>query len=322
MRATAARLFLVLGTLLAVSCVGECVLRGAAALGLDARPGDEYRPRFVLSSNRVLITEMDPNDPNLNSDGLRDRDYTIKKPPGTVRIIALGDSVTYGFRIELDATYAKRLEALLNGETDGPRYEVINFGVDGYNTRQELERFRQKGRRYRPDLLLIGYTMNDVLDAEALLNILGGAPAGGEWSLRSMLSSSRFVSWVRQRATRVDLSESPRAYFVHLYSQRHNWRIVASSFAELAALAKNDGFDVLLVIFPYFDTMTPYRYSAIHGFVEREARKNGFNVLDLLGAFEAHALDEVRLSPSDPVHPSREGHAIAARAIHAHLTRP
>ncbi len=66
LRALASRLFLVLLGVLAVAGVGEFVLRASTALGLDAPLGDEHNPRFVLSSNRRLLVEMDPNDPHLN----------------------------------------------------------------------------------------------------------------------------------------------------------------------------------------------------------------------------------------------------------------
>lgn len=72
----------------------------------------------------------------INSRGLRDREVAYEKAPGVFRVLVLGDSFTEGPHVDLADTYPKRLERLLEGA--GQRAEVINAGVGGYSTDQEL----------------------------------------------------------------------------------------------------------------------------------------------------------------------------------------
>ena len=279
---------------------------------------ENYNARFVLSENEKLVVEMDPEDPRLNSDGLRDREYSIEKPADTYRILALGDSVTYGHSISEKGSYVKQLETMLNDGRKTIRYQVINFGVSGYNTLQEFEFFRLKGRKYQPDLVMIGYTLNDVLDAETFLRILGGEKT--EDDSNSSFRRSRLLSWIMDRASRVNMFGDREAFFVSLYDKEENWRIISDSFRELARIAEEDGFRVLVVVIPYLDgDFATYPYRGIHRRVREEALANGFSALDLLGRFEEFGVDRIRLTPGDNIHPGPEGHLVAANGIRAHI---
>jgi len=133
-------------------------------------PEVEYSGKFKLSTNKVLIFELDPENPLINSDGFRDREFPVAKSE-VKRIMMLGDSVTFGRGVPLESTFPKLLEQLFNrNDRTGRRYEVMNVGVPGYNTRQELEFFEVKGRKYAPDLLVITWILNDCWPADMLLN--------------------------------------------------------------------------------------------------------------------------------------------------------
>ena len=75
----------------------------------------------------------------------------------------MGDSTTAGNGVpDLDKTYTKQLEKLLNTHnTTGIHYEVLNMGVGGYHTMQEIETLRVKGLKYNPDLVLVTFCVND-----------------------------------------------------------------------------------------------------------------------------------------------------------------
>lgn len=94
----------------------------------------------------------------INSDSLNDRfNYSIDKRPDTYRIIALGDSFTFGQFVNTFENYPERLEDLLNNNMrckSIKRFEVINLGVYGYDLAYAVERFRIRGVKYNPDLVL------------------------------------------------------------------------------------------------------------------------------------------------------------------------
>ncbi|HEX5010639.1 MAG TPA: SGNH/GDSL hydrolase family protein [Planctomycetota bacterium] len=94
----------------------------------------------------------------INSRGLRDTEHTFQKKPGTLRIALLGDSLAWGWGVDNGKAFADIVERDL-----GPDVEVINFGVPGYSTDQELLAFERDGVNYEPDLVLLCFVLNDVV---------------------------------------------------------------------------------------------------------------------------------------------------------------
>jgi hypothetical protein len=109
----------------------------------------------------------------INSDGLRDREHAKVKPAGTVRIAVLGDSFCEAMHVPLEQTFWSLLEQRLQdcNAFPGKKVEVINFGVSGYGTAQELMSLRQKVWDYSPDLVVLAFTTyNDIYDNSRALS--------------------------------------------------------------------------------------------------------------------------------------------------------
>lgn len=109
----------------------------------------------------------------INSHGFRDRERSYEKPADTVRIAVLGNSWTEALQVPLERTYAAVLEKKLNESAcfPGKRIEVLNFGVAGYSTAQELLTLRQELWKYRPDVVLLAfYPARDVANNLRELN--------------------------------------------------------------------------------------------------------------------------------------------------------
>lgn len=99
----------------------------------------------------------------ISSQGLRDREFSLKKPPGTYRILSLGDSFSFGLGVEAGQTYAKLLEKKLNTVSPPKKFEVINAGFAQTGPNQYLKNIDELGRAFLPDLIIVGfYTGNDV----------------------------------------------------------------------------------------------------------------------------------------------------------------
>lgn len=98
---------------------------------------------------------------SINEDSLNERfNYNSKKDPYIFRIITLGDSFTFGDYVNTKDNWTELLEDLLNSSKlikcpDINKYEVINLGVGGYDTAYEVERFKRRGVKYNPDLLVV-----------------------------------------------------------------------------------------------------------------------------------------------------------------------
>lgn len=109
----------------------------------------------------------------INSDGLRDREHAKTKPPDTVRIAVLGDSFVEAMHVPMEQTFWSILERKLQecNAFPGKHVEVINFGVSGYGTAQELMTLRQRVWDYSPDLVVLALTThNDIYDNSRALS--------------------------------------------------------------------------------------------------------------------------------------------------------
>jgi acetyltransferase AlgX (SGNH hydrolase-like protein) len=96
----------------------------------------------------------------LNSRGLRGPERRYDKPAGVARVLALGDSFVEAFMVDEPQTVTARLEKDLGAR--GCRAEVINGGTVGYSTDQEYLFFRDEGRKYSPDVVLLFVYHNDI----------------------------------------------------------------------------------------------------------------------------------------------------------------
>jgi hypothetical protein len=102
-----------------------------------------------------------------NSVGFRDDEWAVEKAPGTVRIAVLGDSFVQAREVAKEERFTEILEQRLNasGGLAGRQVEVMNFGVAGYGTADELLVWRYEAQRYDPDIVLLAFFAgNDVIN--------------------------------------------------------------------------------------------------------------------------------------------------------------
>lgn len=103
----------------------------------------------------------------LNGESFRDRERTRRKPANAFRIAVLGDSFTEAFQVSLEESFPAQLELNLSRclALSERKVEVLNFGVSGFDTGQELMQLRHHVWEYGPDLVLLAFlTENDVAD--------------------------------------------------------------------------------------------------------------------------------------------------------------
>ena len=172
--------FLALSSILVFFLICEVILRifgvGANPKNLNFLLNPELSyPQFYLK-DKNLFWKFRPNQTiqsdffvegvyQINSYGLRDVEFSREKPAGTFRVMCLGNSCTFGWRVKSDETYPKQLEKLLNTDLDYKKYEVINAGVTGYSSFQGKRFLREQILKYKPDLITVCYGWNDLLPA-------------------------------------------------------------------------------------------------------------------------------------------------------------
>lgn len=131
----------------------------------------------------------------INRDGMRGPDVALDHPKGTFRIALLGDSFIEAFEVPFDSTVGEILARRLSASRGTP-VEVLNFGVGGYGTTQELLTLQHQVWKYSPDLVLLAVTTgNDIADNYRPLNRGDYRPyyffRGAELALDSSFLSSK-----------------------------------------------------------------------------------------------------------------------------------
>lgn len=262
------------------------------------------------STRRVPVIKQAPMTIEINQHGMRGKAVLRAKPTGWSRIAVLGDSTTFGYGVEASETYSAVLETLIRSK--GQRCEVLNFGVTGYNTRDEAIQLEHRVMAFEPDMLILGYNLNDPdTDHHTNGRVFFAAP---KWWEHSHLTRMLNHLWWRQRRSR--LGEGNLFRFLHATGQP-NWAIVEDGFASIAATASGQQIPVLVVTFPTGEVPRDpenYRYADLHQQVAAEATKHGFEVLDLVRTFAE--MRRRSLSYRLPhEHPNVAGHRAAALAI-------
>jgi GDSL-like Lipase/Acylhydrolase family len=261
-----------------------------------------------------------------SAQGFRDDDYALAKPPGTFRIVGLGDSLMFGWGVPQGRDYLGIVERRLNRDHAERPWEVINTAVPGYNTVMELETLRSRALPYGPDLVIVGYCGND-LD---LPNFI--------WNDEPYLSlrTSFIARFVRQRLGRRASPEAAeeegalRAAPLHAnggfegdparvperYRDLVGWDAFAGALREMRDLGQRHGFRVALLVFVAGgDGWRPR--------VVETARALGIGIIDVGSAQERYMKEHgiaqfdgsVLTLTAEDLHPSLLSHRIAADTI-------
>lgn len=129
---------------------------------IQKTPTEELKHFFEPKPNTTETIQLEWLSSNpkytINNDSLNERyEYDVVKKQGVFRIITVGDSFTFGVNVSTKDNWTEVLEDKLNKEKTCPgiqKYEVINLGVGSYDTTYELERYKKRGQKYKPDLVI------------------------------------------------------------------------------------------------------------------------------------------------------------------------
>ena len=265
----------------------------------------------VVRASRTLGYEWAPNAKkgwlHTNSLGMYDRQRQKYKPQGTYRIICLGDSTT------ANSGYVRRLEELLNKR--GPRYEVWNCAVTGYNLIQYCRALKEKWIKYDPDMVIIGFCLNDFVPTPLVVkenNRFVGyfpdekvLPAVNPFLLKHS-ALYRFI------AARLFFSKNVDYYEKMIQTSRDYLRQTKDLLS-----AKNTRF--LIVIFGltkrFEDNPKGWRDNYVQ--IKQIINDYTINSLDTVPLFQQNSPESLMLN--DELHFNQKGSKIVAEAIYSYL---
>ena len=261
-----------------------------------------------------------------NTQNFRDFEFSFEKPPGTFRIVALGDSFTEGQGVNFDDIWPKRLERYLNEyrRVEGVRYEVINLAISGTSTPRELEILRERGLAYHPDLVVIGYCLNDAEDEgvhriarvkpHRMFKDYGSSGPVGGWLTRH----SALYRLVIGRLRNAKISSWTLEYYRTLYRPGYEgWKETRAALKGFGRIKKRQGLPVVVMLFPLFswdfDDRYPLKYA--HEAVRKAADAARLPLLDLLPFYRGLDHRELEAVPGRDSHPSDVADRIAAQEL-------
>jgi lysophospholipase L1-like esterase len=292
-------------------------------LALVAHPGSPRLARLAPGTTGEIAGVP----VRVNGAGYRGRDLAIPKPLGVFRIAFLGDSMTFGWGVREEETFAARLEDALARSRPGRRWEVANFAMIGANTAQAAEAYTVDVARYDPDLVLLGFFMNDVdppVLASGESSQADEAPAPRVRGIS--LSRLRTFAFVKTRGAAlarragIPMRGSTVARYAEQFASRGAaWTACESAIRSLSNQVAADGGRFGVVILPFMVSLdASYPLRDAHEQVATACREAGIPVLDLLPSFLGKSAAALSVTPLDN-HMNGEGHGIAASGILAWL---
>lgn len=262
----------------------------------------------------------------INSLGLRDVETTEAKSPGLLRVICLGDSVTFGQGVSAGDTYPKQLERLLLRGAAAERAEVLNFGVPSYNTTAEVGLLRERGLRFAPDVVVLQFTVSNDAETLALPTPVGHAFFNTVKDRFRSLLLYDFLAWryyaVAQRVTegrQERVGTQVQKLRRDFGETNAGWHLVRTALEEFRTLSRRHRFVPIVMIFPVLDDLDQYAYGFAHARV-RDAAGDEVEVVDGLAAFAGHGARRLWVSVHDG-HPNPLAHTLMARALNDVLCR-
>jgi lysophospholipase L1-like esterase len=266
-------------------------------------PGSRAVVRNHATSDRDVVIEI-------NSAGFRDDELPAFPPDDEYRVLALGDSITWGDYLPAELVWVERVEAALADRDTSTRVEVVNAGIGNIGIIEEIDLLLDRGLALHPDLVLLAFYLNDSLPPQAFVEQLAEP---GWLRQRSVLidqvyRNAKFLSWFRgaglqsmrwieaqdqldwahDRAAFDELVEAA-AYEWGVAWRDESWGVIDRELEKLATLSRWRGFDVAIVFFPvkyqvYADFLedTPQRTLAA------KAAALDFHYLDLLPMLRQH----------------------------------
>jgi len=286
---------------------------------------------YRLSNNTNLLYELLPNSSAtirgkeyaINETGFRDKDYP-KSTTKTLRIICVGDSLTYGWRVPLEKTYHKQLEKLFSQK--GRSIDVMGMGVPGYNTVQEYYLIKEKALPFSPDMIILQICPNDFERTVGIKKFREGKKLTlvpyHDIPIPFAITKTKFTHFLMRRSHLFKLMN------VKLYSamnkgrarpaqrsQEMYWLGEEKSFQHLRKIKRlldGRGVQFVAVIFPFQQRGDTYSFAPLHKRMHTELGKLDVPYLDLHEKLNTGHVEDIWFERR---HPNVKGYTVASRVL-------
>lgn len=244
---------------------------------------------------------------SINELGLRDRKLEMKDE-GELRILLLGDSVTFGSGVPIEATFGRRLESTLASKLGRP-VRTVNAGVGGYNTLQERAALEKYADVIEPAVVILLYVNNDIeapFDPWSTLSLRDKSPP-------EAIEALLWKSWLYRLgrfASRFSRSNGP----VSLDKNARGVRDSMRALSEIAIFCRDRGFYFVTFVYRTKGESPAGVSPLLLSEIQAIGSKHGFPVGDTAQWWGVVDIRSVTKSTIDS-HPNELGHEILAAGM-------
>ena len=285
------------------------IILGLVIMEIFARLTIPLHKEFYLGLNNKYGEEIERE---ANSLGFRDVKHEFKKPEGVKRILVVGDSITAGWGVRFNQTFARQLEKKFKD------VEVIVLARPGWDAMKEIATIEELGMKFAPDLIIIGYCINDPIDPRDLLRFYRRMaykkPEGINKFFFEHSMLFRFV-WKISQDKRV------KREFIRCMDRIHTdkyrgWKETVNAYNKLREITKEKNIPVIVVLFPSLDfSFNHYPFLRVHKKVKSLMKAEGFIFVDLLPYLKKYKNTQLFADAIDR-HPNRIVHSLVANILY------
>ncbi|MFH1371537.1 MAG: GDSL-type esterase/lipase family protein [Planctomycetota bacterium] len=243
----------------------------------------------------------------INSDGMRDDGPMVPKTGR--RILVLGDSVSFGASVPIEATAFRCLEDLFEGRE---RVDVVNAAVPSYNTVVQRRLLEMIGDKYNPDLVLLVYVENDIWTDDTLPYY----PAQYWHQAVFLPRSLAMYSYIRHPLRLALQGLTAKKVHPKLSSEEEvGWQRSREALAGIHQWCRDRGIPFMVVFYQMLDPQAGELYFTL---LSTAGHEIGFQVVDSRPFFEERSSSEIHMAPVD-THLNEFGHKLMAEGVYDKL---
>ncbi|MCH7591013.1 SGNH/GDSL hydrolase family protein [PVC group bacterium] len=241
------------------------------------------------------------------------------------RVLCVGDSVTLGIGLDNEETFSYQLERRLNqAKLFQGKWDVLNFGVNGYNTINEIEFLKTKGTHYAPDYVILQYCFNDNSNMSHLNVPEFMEKLSENYRLlyylvnpftKTLARSHLFLFCAtRLKSLKISREDTYKWWVTSEYFYEGN--IVEEGFKEFSQMADKNKFKALVLIVPRFENQTRFSdYTENYESIVALCEKYDLAYINLIDVFKGSFNYDARSFHIDDVHLSQYGSSVVARLL-------
>ncbi len=279
-----------------------------------------------LSKRDVLMT--------INSNGFRDKQLSRLKKANELRILILGDSITWADYLPVEEVYVERIEKYLSNAIKSRKVEVINGGVGDIGIREEIDILQEQGLELRPDVVIVAFYLNDSRPPWGFPEEINsrGWLRRNSVLVETIYRKLKLQAWMKKRGKhRFQWREAERELnwahdrddFLKLVSlakydwgaawEEDSWDIVAKQLEKLKSLSQQHGFSVAVVAFPVaFQVYSTFVENTPQERLRKTVTELGIEYYDLLPLLREHSQESLFF---DQCHPRKKANDIIGRVL-------